>query len=245
MGVDASFAENIDPYNDGSQYAYGENVGFLNFEPDDNGGSGAEVTSSRVTGYVWQENADWINLSPSNYGGVLNDGNGNLSGYAWGENVGWINFNPTGGGVTIDENGNFNGYAWGENIGWIHFQNQNPAYKVQTEGLQDSDGDGVPDVRDVCPGFDDKVDTDGDGIPDGCDSDKDGDTYTSAGGDCNDLDAAVHPFATEICDGVDNNCDGQIDENVKTTYYRDADGDGYGDPNTITENCTQPSGYVT
>jgi hypothetical protein len=44
-------------------------------------------------GLVWAENIGWINLSPVSYGGVFNDGAGNLSGYAWGENVGWINFN--------------------------------------------------------------------------------------------------------------------------------------------------------
>jgi hypothetical protein len=33
----------------------------------------------------------------------------------------------------------------------------------------DSDGDGVCDSNDICPGFDDTIDTDGDGIPDGCD----------------------------------------------------------------------------
>ena len=109
------YAENIDPLNDGSQYAYGENIGWLNFEPSL--GPGVTVTTSQLTGYVWAENIGWINLSPTNYGGVFNDGTGNLGGYAWGENVGWINFSPTYGGVTIDTDGNFNGWAWGENIG--------------------------------------------------------------------------------------------------------------------------------
>lgn len=122
-------AENIDPENDGSQYAWGENVGWINFEPSQ--GEGVTVTDSAVTGKAWGENIGWINLSPAT-GGVMNDGAGNLSGYAWGENVGWINFAPTGGGVTIDANGNFDGYAWGENIGWIHFQNLSVPYKVQT-----------------------------------------------------------------------------------------------------------------
>lgn len=134
LGISAEVvtAENIDPDNNDSQYAYGENVGWLNFEPGGNSGDGAEVTSSKVTGYAWGENIGWINLSPATGGGVVNDGAGNLSGYAWGENVGWINFKPPGGGVTIDVNGDFNGRAWGENIGWIHFKNTNIPYKVQT-----------------------------------------------------------------------------------------------------------------
>lgn len=131
MGVVTARAENIDPDNDDSQYAYGENVGYLNFEPGGNGGSGAEVTNSAVTGYVWGENIGWINLSPVS-GGVVNDGAGNLSGYAWGENVGWINFKPTGGGVTIGADGVFDGWAWGENIGWIHLKNLAIPYKVKT-----------------------------------------------------------------------------------------------------------------
>ncbi|TVM03458.1 MAG: hypothetical protein CV087_04895 [Candidatus Brocadia sp. WS118] len=136
MGVVTARAENTDPDNDDSQYAYGENVGYLNFEPGGNGGSGAEVTNSAVTGYVWGENIGWINLSPVSYGGVTNDGAGNLSGYAWGENVGWINFKPTGGGVTIGADGVFDGWAWGENIGWIHLKNAAIPYKVKTVWAQ-------------------------------------------------------------------------------------------------------------
>ena len=125
------YAENIDPDNDASQYAYGENVGWVNFEP--NKGPGVHVSQTTLTGFAWAQNIGWINLSPTNYGGVLNDGSGNLSGYAWGENVGWINFNPTFGGVTIDATGDFDGWAWGENIGWIHFKSTTPvAYKVKT-----------------------------------------------------------------------------------------------------------------
>lgn len=125
------YAENIDPNDDDSQYAYGENVGWFNAEPGGDGGDGVEVDDTELSGYIWAENIGWINLSPT-YGGVTNDGDGNLGGYAWGENVGWVNFNPTNGGVTIDGNGNFDGWAWGENIGWIHFQNPSIPYKVQT-----------------------------------------------------------------------------------------------------------------
>ncbi len=122
LSFTSAYAENIDPYEDGSQYAYGENVGWINFEPNAAGpNGGATVSSDKLTGFIWAENIGWINLSPSTYGGVINDGTGWLSGYAWGENVGWINFSPNYGGVTIDLDGNFNGWAWGENIGWINF----------------------------------------------------------------------------------------------------------------------------
>lgn len=130
MWCKTSFAENIDPNNDNSQFAYGENAGWINFEPT---GGGAEVTDSALTGDIWAENIGWIRLNPP-FGGVSQDGSGNLSGYAWSETAGWINFNSTnGGGVTIGTStGDFDGFAWGENIGWIDFQNTCPAYKVNT-----------------------------------------------------------------------------------------------------------------
>lgn len=113
------YAGNIDPYTDGSQYAYGENVGWFNFKPTH--GPGVQISDGAVTGFLWQENIGWINLSPASYGGVTYDSAWQLSGYAWGENVGWINFSPAYGGVVVDNDGHFNGWAWGENIGWIHF----------------------------------------------------------------------------------------------------------------------------
>ena len=141
----AGGAENIDPDDDGSQRAYGENVGWVNFEP--NQGGGVTVSDTKLVGYVWAENIGWINLNPANFGGVINDGDGNLSGYAWGENVGWVNFNPTGSRVTIDYKGNFGGYAWGENIGWIHFSGtakDSTSYKVKTAWLSTPPGGDPP-----------------------------------------------------------------------------------------------------
>lgn len=136
------FAQNIDPLNDGSRYAYGENIGWLNLKPSF--GPGVTVEDSIVSGFVWCENIGWVNLLPAvDGGGVLNNGLGELSGFAWGENVGWINFNPSPPGeindeyrVRIDHDGNFQGWAWGENIGWIHFASVSPiAYKVSTSWL--------------------------------------------------------------------------------------------------------------
>jgi hypothetical protein len=54
---------------------------------------------------------------------------------------------------------------------------------------------------------------------------------TTKGGDCDDTNAGITGGATEICDGVDNDCDGKVDEEGSTgctTYYKDADKDGYG-----------------
>ena len=73
--------------------------------------------------------------------------------------------------------------------------------------------------------------------------DDDGDGY-DAEEDCDDNNSVVNPAAEEICDGVDNNCDGTVDEGVTTTFYEDADADGFGNPDSNTEACEQPSGYV-
>jgi hypothetical protein len=74
--------------------------------------------------------------------------------------------------------------------------------------------------------------------------DRDGDGYSDEN-DCDDNDAAVNPGASEICNGIDDDCDGLIDEGVsEVPYFADADGDGYGDPNDSVEACGAPSGYV-
>jgi len=53
--------------------------------------------------------------------------------------------------------------------------------------------------------------------------------YSALGTDCNDNDAKISPNAPEVCDGKDNNCNGQVDEGLPiTTYCEDDDGDGHG-----------------
>ena len=69
--------------------------------------------------------------------------------------------------------------------------------------------------------------------------------YVSADDDCDDSNSAAHPGATEVCDEVDNDCDDAIDEGMTSTFYADADGDGYGDSATTTEDCSAPSGYTS
>jgi uncharacterized repeat protein (TIGR03803 family) len=53
--------------------------------------------------------------------------------------------------------------------------------------------------------------------------------YVTSNTDCNDTNPAIYPGAAEVCNGIDDNCNGQVDEGlVFTTYYADADADGYG-----------------
>jgi hypothetical protein len=69
--------------------------------------------------------------------------------------------------------------------------------------------------------------------------------YVADATDCNDASAAIHPGAVEVCNGADDDCDGQTDEGVKSTYYRDQDGDGYGDLAVATQACSAPIAYVS
>lgn len=69
--------------------------------------------------------------------------------------------------------------------------------------------------------------------------------YVADNTDCNDNNNAVHPGATEICNGIDDDCNGLTDDNiVNSTYYADADGDGFGDPAVDSSACAPPVGYV-
>jgi hypothetical protein len=72
----------------------------------------------------------------------------------------------------------------------------------------------------------------------GCkDSDADG---TKDSKDCAPEDFRINPEAPEVCDGIDNNCNGQIDEGVALTAYWDRDLDGYGDPGFARRVCELP-----
>jgi len=151
----ARTATTIDP---GNKYAYGANIGWMDWRGDTN--NGAVIGEFVCSGYIYSANVGWINLgsgspingiqyqnlSASDFG-VNNDGLGNLRGYAYGANIGWINFENTGAPKVDLLTGKLGGYVWSANCGWISLSNA-VAY-VQTDIIApgvDTDGDGIPDA---------------------------------------------------------------------------------------------------
>ncbi len=116
----------------------------------------------------------------------------------------------------------------------------------------DDDNDGLPDIADGGTDCDDTDPAISDGVrwyPDR-DGDQAGEDpgevsctapagWVAVGGDCDDLDADVHPAATESCDDRDEDCDGLVDDDASdaTTWYTDADGDGWGADDSAVVAC--------
>ena len=139
-------------------------------------------------------------------------------------------------------------------------------YVRNPDDCDDFNEDVFPDAREIC----DRLDNDCNGEADDpwsegmltfyLDSDGDdfGDPETAVeacevpdrhvldGSDCDDRDPAVNELATEVCDEVDNDCDGTTDIGAVNPdiFYYDHDGDGFGTIATVTESCSQPDRYV-
>ena len=75
--------------------------------------------------------------------------------------------------------------------------------------------------------------------------DYDEDGFTEEQGDCADDDPSRAPDLPELCNGADDDCNGIVDDELDwTAWYRDVDGDGFGDESTEELHCTPPEGLV-
>ena len=130
-----------------------------------------------------------------------------------------------------------------------------------TSDCDDTDAAVHPGATDICNERDDDCDGTLDEDPDltwyaDMDSDGYGDAssttlscdqpsgYVSDTSDCDDTDASIHPAAEDICNEVDDDCDGIEDEDPDLAWYEDADCDGYGDDGTEVVQCTAPTDYI-
>ncbi len=135
-------------------------------------------------------------------------------------------------------------------------------YSVSEGDCDDSNADVSPGATEICDGIDNDcddaidedvegvfyADVDGDGVGDGaaptfaCEAPA---GFVENPDDCDDADATAYPGAAEVCDGIDNDCDGTSDEELGATYWSDADGDGYGDADAPLFACEPPAGSAT
>jgi hypothetical protein len=120
------------------------------------------------------------------------------------------------------------------------------AEEVCDEVDQDCDGEADEDAIDGVRWSRDKDDDDYGSVSGTITACKPPFGYISEGGDCNDNDANIHPGMDEVCDGVDEDCDGTVDDHPlgAPSFYRDADDDGYGTDADWVSECSKPAGYV-
>jgi len=152
----------------------------------------------------------------------------------------------------------------GEDSGVDWVDNDADGY-ASDEDCNDDDAAINPAADEICDGIDNDCD---EGIDDDAidaitfftDADEDGygDAATEAaaceqpsgtvdnGDDCDDENADINPDGVEVCDGADNDCNDEIDDNPTDplTFYEDADADGYGNPDSTTEACEAADGWT-
>lgn len=132
---------------------------------------------------------------------------------------------------------------------------------TNNQDCNDSDAAANPGMDEVCDGKDNDCNSEVDeGVGDTYYQDLDGDgqgnpmvstqscsippSFVLNRTDCNDLAASVYLGANEQCDGLDNDCDEQVDDGVLTTYYPDHDADGFGNMSAGYAACSPQAGDV-
>ncbi len=153
------------------------------------------------------------------------------------------------------------GDGWGDQAGLTEACEIPSAHVERAGDCDDDDPEIHPGAAERCNGLDDDcdgavdedptevwyADADGDGYGDADNSLEDcdpGPGWVADDSDCDDTSDSVFPGADELCNDLDDDCDGEIDEDLAETWYADADGDGFGDPDTTTEHCGPGVGWV-
>jgi len=107
---------------------------------------------------------------------------------------------------------------------------------LEPAGLSEIDIDDLTEDQEDQEDESNQWDSSDDDEPEYEEDDLDGDGYTPDEGDCDDDDASIHPAAIDDCNGVDNNCDGEIDERAAWDETGST---------TATDIGEVPSGYTT
>ena len=122
----------------------------------------------------------------------------------------------------------------------------NPGQEESCNGIDDDCNGLIDEDATDAPVY--NSDADGDGFGStafqiaSCDGAPEG--YVEDSSDCNDLDPDAFPDAPELCNDQDDDCDGEVDEELEeTVYFEDSDGDGYGSPSATTTGCDIAEGW--
>jgi len=148
----------------------------------------------------------------------------------------------------LDYYADVDGDGYGQGAAFGFCEAPGTPYVLLTGDCNDADASINPGATEICNGLDDDcvggfddgltfldyyADVDGDGYGQGAAfgfCEVPGAPYVLITGDCDDADATVYPGVIDLCNGIDNDCDGNIDDDALfTTYYLDNDGDNYGD----------------
>lgn len=210
----------------------------------------SQLANSQPTGYV-SDNTDCddteANAFPGNTevcDGIDNDCNGEIDE-----------------GVQSTFYADTDGDGYGDASSTVQACSAPTGYVADNTDCDDTEANNFPGNPEVCDGIDNDcdgeidegvlitfyADSDGDGFGDAnittqaCTAPT---GYVDNNTDCDDTEANIFPGNTEVCDGIDNDCDGEIDEGTFLTFYADSDSDGFGDPNMTVEACSAPNGYV-
>ena len=161
------------------------------------------------------------------------------------------------------------GDSFGNPLAAEHACTQPEGHVADGSDCDDTSADVYPGAAEVCNGLDDDCDSEVDEDVTTAyyyDADRDGyggddvpfvacappsSRWVTNNDDCNDLEPEVYPGAVEICNDVDDDCDGAVDDadadldlSSAPTWYADGDGDTFGDPDSGTTACAAPDGYV-